>query len=78
MPGSHRKIISFKNIFCEDPGQTLFKMLTVYESFFVLRGLAFIDVSLRNAINHGDIEGPRLQVATLFIGSTGSHGDDKH
>jgi imidazolonepropionase-like amidohydrolase len=36
---------------------------------------AFVDVSLRNAINNGDIAGPRLQVATLFIGSTGSHGD---
>jgi len=36
---------------------------------------AFVDVSLRNAINSGDIPGPRLQVATLFIGSTGSHGD---
>ena len=36
---------------------------------------AFVDVSLRNAINNGDIAGPRLQVATLYIGSTGSHGD---
>jgi imidazolonepropionase-like amidohydrolase len=36
---------------------------------------AFVDVALRNAINNGDIEGPRLLVATLFIGSTGSHGD---
>ena len=36
---------------------------------------AFIDVALKNAINHGDIVGPRLVVATLFIGSTGSHGD---
>jgi imidazolonepropionase-like amidohydrolase len=36
---------------------------------------AFIDVSLRNAINKGDIEGPHMEVATLFIGSTGSHGD---
>lgn len=36
---------------------------------------AFVDVALRNAINSGDVEGPRLQVATLFIGSTGSHGD---
>ena len=35
----------------------------------------FVDVALRNAINSGDIVGPRLQVATLFIGSTGSHGD---
>jgi imidazolonepropionase-like amidohydrolase len=37
------------------------------------RGL--VDVALRNAINRGDIQGPRLFVATLFIGSTGSHGD---
>lgn len=36
---------------------------------------AFIDVSLRNAINNGDIEGPRMQCATMYIGSTGSHGD---
>ncbi len=35
----------------------------------------FVDVALRNAINRGDIPGPRLFVATLFIGSTGSHGD---
>jgi len=36
---------------------------------------AFIDIALRNAINHGDIPGPRMLCATLFIGSTGSHGD---
>lgn len=36
---------------------------------------AFVDVALRNAINSGEIVGPRLLVATLFIGSTGSHGD---
>jgi imidazolonepropionase-like amidohydrolase len=36
---------------------------------------AFVDIALRNAINSGDVEGPRLQCATLFIGSTGSHGD---
>jgi imidazolonepropionase-like amidohydrolase len=40
-----------------------------------LGSAAFIDVSLRNAINEGKIEGPRLLVATMFIGSTGSHGD---
>ncbi len=36
---------------------------------------AFVDVALRNAINHGDVPGPRMLCATLFIGSTGSHGD---
>lgn len=36
---------------------------------------AFMDVALRNAINAGDIPGPRIEAATFFIGSTGSHGD---
>ncbi len=36
---------------------------------------AFIDVALRNAINAGEVEGPRLFVSTMYIGSTGSHGD---
>lgn len=35
----------------------------------------FVDVALKNAINEGKIPGPRMQVATYYIGSTGSHGD---
>ncbi len=35
----------------------------------------FVSVALRNAINEGKIPGPRMQVATYYIGSTGSHGD---
>ncbi len=35
----------------------------------------FVDVALRNAINRGDVPGPRMQVATLTVGSTGGHGD---
>ncbi|HEX5084213.1 MAG TPA: amidohydrolase family protein, partial [Blastocatellia bacterium] len=35
----------------------------------------FIDVALRNAINRGDVAGPRMQVATLTVGATGGHGD---
>ena len=35
----------------------------------------FVDVSLRNAINRGDIPGPRILAATLTVGSTGGHGD---
>lgn len=34
-----------------------------------------IDISLRNAINEGTIEGPRLYVATFALGSTGGHSD---
>ena len=35
----------------------------------------FIDVALRNAINSGAVPGPRMQAATLTVGSTGGHGD---
>jgi imidazolonepropionase-like amidohydrolase len=35
----------------------------------------YIDIALRNAINSGKVEGPRLYVAGFFIGATGSHGD---
>jgi len=35
----------------------------------------FVDIAVRNAINRGDIPGPRMQVATYYISSTGGHGD---
>jgi imidazolonepropionase-like amidohydrolase len=35
----------------------------------------FIDVALRNAIDRGDVIGPRMQVATMAVGSTGGHND---
>jgi len=35
----------------------------------------FIDVALRNAINRGEVVGPRMQVATLTVGATGGHAD---
>lgn len=35
----------------------------------------FIDVALRNAINRGEVAGPRMLVATLTVGATGGHGD---
>lgn len=34
-----------------------------------------VDISLRDAINQGLIEGPRIYAAGTFIGSTGSHAD---
>ena len=36
----------------------------------------YVDVALRDAIDRGLIPGPRMQVATLAIGSTGGHADD--
>jgi imidazolonepropionase-like amidohydrolase len=35
----------------------------------------FVDVALRKAIDAGVVVGPRMQVATLAIGATGSHAD---
>jgi imidazolonepropionase-like amidohydrolase len=35
----------------------------------------FVDAALRNAINRGDIPGPRIQTAGFYISSTGGHGD---
>jgi imidazolonepropionase-like amidohydrolase len=35
----------------------------------------YIDVALRNAINRGQIPGPRMLVATVAIGATGGHAD---
>jgi imidazolonepropionase-like amidohydrolase len=36
----------------------------------------FTDVALRDAINDGEIEGPRLQVSGPPIGATGGHADE--
>jgi imidazolonepropionase-like amidohydrolase len=35
----------------------------------------FVDISLRNAINRGDIPGPRIIAATMGLSSTGGHAD---
>jgi imidazolonepropionase-like amidohydrolase len=36
---------------------------------------SFVDISLRNAINRGDIPGPRIFAATMPLSPTGGHGD---
>ena len=36
----------------------------------------YTDVALRDAINSGEVIGPRMLVATLAIGSTGGHNED--
>ena len=51
---------------------------TLLAGFTTIRDVGageFIDVALRNAINRGGVAGPRMQVATLTVGSTGGHGD---
>ncbi len=39
-------------------------------------GRELVDVSLRDAINAGEIAGPRMQVATWSLTMTGGHGDE--
>jgi imidazolonepropionase-like amidohydrolase len=56
----------------------LYAKRTLDAGFTTIRDVGageFIDVALRNAIDRGDVPGPRMQVATLTIGSTGGHGD---
>lgn len=51
---------------------------TLEAGFTMVRDLGsfqLIDVSLRNAINNGSIEGPRMLVSTFALGSTGGHVD---
>ena len=56
----------------------LYARRTLEAGFTTIRDVGageFIDVSLRNAVNRGDVVGPRMQVATLTVGATGGHGD---
>ena len=51
---------------------------TLEAGFTTIRNVGageFIDIALRDAINRGDVIGPRMQCATLSIGATGGHGD---
>lgn len=51
---------------------------TVEAGFTTVRDVGaegLVDVALKGAINSGDVVGPRMQVATLAIGSTGGHND---
>jgi imidazolonepropionase-like amidohydrolase len=56
----------------------LYAKRTLDAGFTTVRNVGapdFVDVALRNAIDRGDIEGPRIVTATLAVGATGGHGD---
>src|ERR1700732_3174078 len=56
----------------------LYARRTLEAGFTTVRDVGaseFIDVALRNAIDRGEVVGPRMQVATLALGSTGGHND---
>ena len=52
---------------------------TLLAGFTTVRNVGaggFTDVALRNAINKGEVEGPRLQVSGPPLGATGGHADE--
>jgi len=56
----------------------LYARRTLEAGFTTVRVLGapeLVDVELKRAIERGDVVGPRLQVATLAVGATGSHND---
>src|SRR2546425_792324 len=62
---------------------TNFARATLEAGFTTVRDLGsrfvgskeFVDIALRNSINHGVVPGPRMLVATYGIGATGGHFD---
>ncbi len=51
---------------------------TLHAGFTMVRDVGadhLIDISLRNAINYGSIDGPRMLVSTFGLGCTGGHAD---
>ena len=57
---------------------TVYAKRTLDAGFTMVRDAGadqLIDVSLRNSINSGAIEGPRMLVSTFALGSTGGHSD---
>jgi imidazolonepropionase-like amidohydrolase len=70
---------AFRRSFVDDailaPG---YAKATLEAGFTTIRDLGapqFVDIALRNAINRGDIPGPRIQAATMPLSATGGHGD---
>jgi imidazolonepropionase-like amidohydrolase len=56
----------------------VFAKRTLDAGFTTVRSLGssdYIDVALRNAINRGLVQGPRILAATLPLGATGGHAD---
>ena len=56
----------------------LYARRTLEAGFTTVRDVGageLIDLAMRNAINRGEIPGPRMLVATLAVSATGGHGD---
>jgi imidazolonepropionase-like amidohydrolase len=73
----------YKNLAASVPRNALFGAVnarrTLDAGFTSVRNVganAYIDVALRDAINNGDVPGPRMRVAAHALGITGGHCDN--
>lgn len=67
-----------KSFIDEAVGAHIYAKRTLDAGFTTVRNVGagpFVDVALKRAIDRGEIVGPRIIPATMYIGSTGSHGD---
>lgn len=76
--GDYYETLFRRNVMDEAVSAHIYAKRTLDAGFTTVRSLGtgpFVDIALRNAINRGDVPGPRILAANLYIGSTGSHGD---
>jgi imidazolonepropionase-like amidohydrolase len=71
--------------FTKNPGDIAYQALVyakrnLLAGFTTVRDLggSHVVISLRNAVNKGMVEGPRIYTAGVSIGSTGGHADDSN
>ncbi len=72
----------YKNLAASTPRNALFgaanAMRTLNAGFTTVRNVGaggFADIALRDAINHGDVPGPRMRASGPSLGVTGGHCD---
>jgi len=73
----------YEDIFRRSPIDTavsahIYARRTLEAGFTAVRDVGaneYVDIALRNAINRGDVMGPRIAAAGLGISATGGHGD---
>ncbi len=77
-PGDYYKQLFRMSPIDEAVRAHVFAKRTLDAGFTTVRNVGageFIDVALRNAINEGVVEGPRMLVSTMPLSATGGHGD---
>jgi len=77
-PGDYYQQLFRMSVIDEAVRAHIYAKRTLDAGFTTVRNVGaaeFIDVALRNAINDGVVEGPRMLVSTMPLSATGGHGD---